>query len=888
MFDLDMDYESFFPDLTQMQKIKPTRNELLCMFVRRAMYSMPFYKPPEYKLHEMFKKKQKGLNSYRNIGLKIVKNFWYTKTGDFDHQFFVKFEALKRLYYHRYRLTINTENTIFKKETKTTEEELDRSREELSKLESKVLALESDIKTLHNSIHFKVSGFSFRRMVVENFKKYREGTQRLNEVDVIYHFDRSDEEFITFRLFVAEIAKNKNQRIKQVDKLIKYQEIINKLNQVRNKLMGILYINSNPELLELSQEQVEEQSDLMEFFDEILDVINEEIDIFEKKRDNWAKEIKGVINDYLKKIYKTLFKNKSYKKYVDEIKLIVKKKKDLNFLQEERNLIEARIDTLNGILIQNQELNDNVKNMIIPRNLKGLINAEIAEIKTFLSTDQILEQAMKVDPQWDLNIKMMREKHENSLDPMERLKELQNQLDLLELIEEMERKIDGFLGHVYRILMTQMNGLRCFSMSTLSYTIFAMIKTNIILHQKDFFRSFFNGMSHKKMTEFIIFNYRVFMNEGFMKDLTKQMRLKANSSQERVYFDDLRDTFVRVYTRMMNMFKELTVYRNDDLQKYQKKVGFMDRIWQAMLDNYNIAWSSGKAVIKPLIVKSAIEECLKLIPILGNIQWLRKMIAGAMVWFLFYLIKKYLKKLPGLIREVYVKVRHMINAPDFVDLDWQMYINESLDYDNMLQDPNHNMQFGVHMFEKAYHTMLEESKEQYSNLDNFFIFKEHFLKHDDLASLYLLYNSDNTLIDEKLKQEIDDELEEADKSLISEPLDLLFEFSDELIKPKSDDESGGDDVEVEKKEELKLSIKQIQELIQTKYGREVPTDTEDEDQKQDLSLDHLFTKIKVLDEVEEDTYRYVNRFADEPDDMVEEDFCNDASSRSYSISENEN
>lgn len=87
------------------------------------------------------------------------------------------------------------------------------------------------------------------------------------------------------------------------------------------------------------------------------------------------------------------------------------------------------------------------------------------------------------------------------------LMSLQAKLNLVKSINQKEIIIDKMLGKEFAELQKMKNGFSCFTRSGLSFHIFTMIKTNIIINETEFFESFLISLNKKQRDEFIIFNY---------------------------------------------------------------------------------------------------------------------------------------------------------------------------------------------------------------------------------------------------------------------------------------------------------------------------------------------------------------------------------------------
>ena len=675
---LSGEYNEFLPEAGDLMT-KPTPEEMLCMSVRRSLYSLPSYNPPEYSLTSIFKKAKKGMNSFRMVGVRLVESFWEYNEMKSDEDFLVKLEALKRVYYEKYRKTVTTKNGALKEELEQAEKSREDALTKQAKLNAQIEELQEGIKGMYVALDKMVSNGQLKTKVENVTQKYRLATGFLAEVDTFYQLDPGSKDFILFQIYVVSLAEQKSKKDYKTwtDKMRSYHQILLKLGDVRARILGLMYMYNNQEVVGFGMKMA--ALSFMEIYQKKLDKIEGEIKVFGDKLKNWGDKVRGLIQKHLNSQWKKLKTDKDYSEYLDLIKKVVKKTRKMREKVEEKNVQDTRLEVLNNLLSDNDDVDKEIQNMVIPRNLKALIRAEIEEIKDFLSSDRLSKRSDELELKWELDYDLINSKNADGLDVFGRLKELREQLNLLLLIEQYEKRVDGFIGHVFRILTSKMGGYKCFNLGDLSYTIFSMIKTNIVLHQRSFFNSFFNGMRPADVTKFVVFNYKVFMNEEFMANLTQQMRHKAGTNYAGHFYSSLKDQYVDTFIRMMNLFKELTVYRSDDLHAVQKKVGFWERIWQALLDNYDIAWNVSKSGLKFILVKHVIENMLKVVPILGNILWLRALLAKAMAAKLLKLIEDHIDEFKVGVVELYEQAVRLFDEEDFLGEDWASYVNQQVD-----------------------------------------------------------------------------------------------------------------------------------------------------------------------------------------------------------------
>ena len=246
-------------------------------------------------------------------------------------------------------------------------------------------------------------------------------------------------------------------------------------------------------------------------------------------------KIKTIIDDSiqsLEKLFKKeiemiknkITKNEVYKNYHDKIEgaieLIKKLRKKEQKIMDNMRIIE-KFETKLGKI---GNIDEKKIDFAIPKdtsdNLRMKIN-NISEILPFVSSstnkdtdskekkeeidlDQILQTRKILNEDMKLfgNNEILTVNALTSI-----LMSLQAKLNLVKSINQKEIIIDKMLGKEFAELQKMKNGFSCFTRSGLSFHIFTMIKTNIIINETEFFESFLISLNKKQRDEFIIFNY---------------------------------------------------------------------------------------------------------------------------------------------------------------------------------------------------------------------------------------------------------------------------------------------------------------------------------------------------------------------------------------------
>lgn len=155
------------------------------------------------------------------------------------------------------------------------------------------------------------------------------------------------------------------------------------------------------------------------------------------------------------------------------------------------------------------------------------------------------------------------------------LQRADRQLELAMQIDQLEGDIDAELGFLIARAQRVTKDKQCFSLPHISYFIFTMIKTNVVVNEVRFFEGFFNNSSQRFSKEFVVFNYMLFTNEEFVDDLLTQyaeqdsrpsqiishsIQNKEGPMEGNMLEDPLVKDYVSNYTLMMGFYRDTTEF----------------------------------------------------------------------------------------------------------------------------------------------------------------------------------------------------------------------------------------------------------------------------------------------------------------------------------------
>lgn len=265
------------------------------------------------------------------------------------------------------------------------------------------------------------------------------------------------------------------------------------------------------------------------------------------------------------------------------------------------------------------------------------------------------------------------------------------QLMRIHNINTIESKMDRELAKVLAYINNHIGMFRCFSKQDLSFMFFKMIKTNMVIFEKDFVNTFLKQLDYRRQKEFILYNYSLVTNPSFMNDLQGRYDFKRNPTAEKIFYRRMRKKFVNDYCMLINLYKDLTRFRVDSMNAKQddlsRKQRFIRGVWSIIPFDKAIAFGGRK------LVKFILKRIFEAIPFIGNIPWLSKFLAELVAYLLFFIfnyIRKVLSKNHALqqkLSEMKNGVLKLFSSKQLIDLDYNQYIEDKLrDDDNDFSD----------------------------------------------------------------------------------------------------------------------------------------------------------------------------------------------------------
>lgn len=784
----------------------------LCLISRKTLHALPSYSPPDESLVGYFKKEVPSMSSFRGVALELVENFF----GSYHDPQIQKGQvplvenlvAIKNKYYTKFSNSVYTGNEEFVRELRETADLLTEAKRRKNKLETDKTVIMKEIKSLMLKVTLLAHEDQFKNQIKTKLREYNEVAMKISEIEMFY---QSDEYYKEFRNFLYNNFNDSTALMFHTHKMRYYHETVEHLEKLLSQVNSVLYIYESINEYTNGQGGYDGLKSKIKMLTGFGELLSKEIDKFKKKIDKRKKKLKKKLKDLLGTKLTYFNKNEKYKKYEKNLKKVVSLWRTIKRIENELAELESNISEYRDTLgTTNYRFMDNrdLRNFIIPTKLKTMLRIEQKDINEFLSVQSLFHMNTLFEDKDINDIFKNSAISQNAITNLtQRLDELQEQLKLIEIIENEESKIDAYLGKIFRILLTEMGDFTCFSKVEVTYIIFMMIKTNIVIDSNRFFMAFFNGMSYEDSMKFIMFNYSITMNRGFLKDYVKQVRYKAGIDFDHIFFSNLQDEFVKSFTRMCNLYKALTGYRIESLDSKQEKMGFGMRLLQAVVSNYDFLWDSGTAPSKAIYFTAILEEAFGCIPWLGNIPGFKQLATMLLMFIVKKVVLLIIKSLPDagtFFKSSFKFLRDLVSSDsDLIGLDWQNYVNDELQVDKEIQLASASVKEKISQIETVYYESLQENKFVHTKIDNFDVYKSYFDEVYDSETNSLLYKFLG-LYDEKFaniteiesKEDFEfhetlaimEEFEEMELSMESPDLELYEDFNKDHYMPTNENE----------------------------------------------------------------------------------------------------
>lgn len=722
-----------------------SKNEKNCKSLRSTMEILPAYKPVNIKISGMFKKKiTRQMKSFREIILELMETIDY-ESDEMKDEVVSKIAELRNLkenYYEVYLLEKQVVDSDENHKKKLIEKEKKALSKTLSKLQDKQVDYEEEIESLYNEVvEFaeKEKNDDSENSFSSRMNVFRELKSGLTEAKIFFY---DDDDTINFYLFIEKHFPGDKDMLRYSEKLAELAKNQTVLRQLKEAVNYYQTLSSFPK--EFYVTDIEDKPDGSSMPDLIskqesnntYKILASQEKETNKKMKKKIKNIEEVIKKKMKKMRSELKNNKDYKLYLKNIRVLKEMRKDkIRNEQEIDDMItqvqklEVKLGTLEvkqkSHFTLSQDSSEILqKKMYILDSYKNLL-PESFHNKHYKETEDLVnETTLKYTKYFGFLEKQI----------AKQIYLLGKKLEITDQINEIELYIDEKLGKVFAEVQMLNQGYSCFTKAQISYGIFAMMKTNIIIKDTQFLTTFLQTLDYAFAKQFIIFNYSIFSNHDFVHDLLDSINDQKNHMT--LLTKKLQHKFIDIYVNnfclLLNLYKEYTEYGNKSEEENIKTIGIGRRIGRMLGITTEKLFGLSKDTMYNEYFAFVAAQLLQMIPFLGNIPFLTSALATILCYITDYIIDLLIKLFKQAVPIVKAFLKSMrpvfffITTNDLMDLDYKKQLLEDEEDDND-KDIMGSLDIKVDTIETAYFDILEAEQQIENNIDEALIFKNDFI-----------------------------------------------------------------------------------------------------------------------------------------------------------------
>ena len=575
-----------------------------CIFFQEMMKSMPSQeKKWTKKIKDFFSRRSiTNLKSYRTLAIEMLLSFETSESKRlFIDSQIDKYRKAKALYYQEFMTDHVADYEAERARISEMRAQVDETDAELTQtllrqqeLQSTFDTMRLELKRLANILE----GNDFKELQREKLA-YRQMAQEVREATEDIDYSKFQEHFSeksTVKKFIKEFIEVRTQQTKwslmqkalQEHFLVKQSKEYAKLYVIKTVAQDLQMVSQKIEhfVEYLTKKSTLKKENLLRHIEEYILFIQKQIDQIPEFQEysklivksaklksqlheakSASRELRLKIEEIRFRLQKTDFQNNL--DYVFPSGLVIGLQTKLKELQ---NMIQ-------GLSSETSYLDPGDTDFVIP------IEEQLGYTKFFATEDP------------DLSVTYQR---------------MEAQLKMAMEIDEIEGLLDKELGEALARAQEVTPDKHCFQLAELSYFVFIMLKTNVVVNESRFFEGFFNGLQSGSVKEFIVFNYMIFTNEDFVDDLLSryEQSQKQAMSDQNVLADLFVKDYVSNYTMMISFYRDMTEFGRAEDGVIQKSSMFAKNLLAMVLT----------------LVQTKLEEFME-----GNIEDLVDLVVGVIM-----------------------------------------------------------------------------------------------------------------------------------------------------------------------------------------------------------------------------------------------------------------
>ena len=163
------------------------------------------------------------------------------------------------------------------------------------------------------------------------------------------------------------------------------------------------------------------------------------------------------------------------------------------------------------------------------------------------------------------------------------LKKVENYINLERFVNYLEIKniineiLSEKLGSIFAKLQKMENNEKCFSLPTLSFHIFKILKTNMVFYQKTFLDSFLKNFDFEQKKKFILYNYMISNNKSYGIDQINKLKANSEESDQKKIIKKQEifiENFTTNFSLFVNIIKDQTSFSNQIVREDTQILNF--------------------------------------------------------------------------------------------------------------------------------------------------------------------------------------------------------------------------------------------------------------------------------------------------------------------------
>jgi uncharacterized protein (UPF0335 family) len=655
-----------------------TVDEKRCMILRRYMSTLPSTETNSYVINffsNLFK--NQSIPNYRKAAYEVImnmNNYEDLKEIQVVKGLIPQLYRLKRNYYIQFKNSKflkqdDIELTGMSDRLKAAQEGLKKTIRRIERKNEKKENCTEEIKAIVNTLDDPNS---------EVYKKMQELKHMDNMVSSVGDVNTINDinESITLEK-LKEMIPDSESSLNRFFEILESKERIEKI-YFQLKQFTNTYQDSK---LKPIQKAVTRFYPLYEKYDYMIEELNEEL---EDLREDIEYELKGKLNE----VFYTIRDNEYLLKYQELLGLRQEYEDDLKHLvsnmlvyQQDISELELKLGTLSESIVQTFVVSQkDISDMKLEILKMEENNDWMNDLK-----EETCDANAEEDEEYITRGNNLLFEFRGVISGVLRKKKVE--MKKLQVIFDLETQVDETLGKLFGKVYWLKNGLKCFTSSGLSYYFFNMFKTNFIINDSAFYKSFLKTIQPNEARSFMLLNYSIFTNASFVDQIIRKNKIKAVDGLNRTKLEIMIDRFCVKNTLMVNLYKN---HINRQIQSHKNNVenGSITSIIFHILTYIHQMYTEtmgGNSTSVSMIINVVTNIIWGMVPFINQINFLQVLV-NKFLFLFFTVIRTFMGKIFKLGKDKMNTVMNKLGSNMFSG-DYSSY-TFNLNYEEVFQEQN--------------------------------------------------------------------------------------------------------------------------------------------------------------------------------------------------------